>query len=107
MRARFILVAALTATVMPLHASNLPARLLGNQAPNDLAHRTIVVTPGTSFVSVASGEIVKFMVGEQSVTWHFDGPPGVFSLEQIVPRSVLSQQVRGQVEPNPLDRGGQ
>lgn len=105
MQVRSILTVALTIASLQLHASTLPTPLLGKPVTPDLAQRTVVITPATTYVSVVSGETVKFVIGDKAITWHFDGPEGPFNFAQIVPPGTLTHSVRGRVATNPLYHG--
>lgn len=78
--------------------------LLGAPAPLSAATRTIVVEPGTRWVNVTGGEVVKFVVGDRAFAWSFDGidTAGSFDLNQIAPRGLLTQPVQTYMAPNPL-----
>lgn len=85
--------------------------LLGDPAPVSAATRTIVITPATSAVNVTGGEIVRFVVGDRSFAWNFDGAESAsaFALNLTAPAGVLDHQVMAYVAPNPLyigDGGG-
>ena len=105
MQVRSILTVALTFSSLQLHASTLPTPLLGEPAPRNVAQRTVVITPDTTYVTVVSGETVKFVIGDKAINWHFDGPEGPFNLAQIVPPGTLAHTVRGKVAVNPLYQG--
>ncbi|MDC8759911.1 CzcE family metal-binding protein [Janthinobacterium fluminis] len=78
--------------------------LIGEPAPLSAATRTVWIQPGTRWVNVTGGEVVKFVVGDRAFAWNFNGADLVrgFDLSQIAPRGMLSQPVRGYVAANPL-----
>ena len=99
---RGVLVAALTAAMVPAAHAVLPTDLLGEPAPLYAASRTILIEPGTRWVNVTGGEIVKFVVGDKAFAWHFNGIAGTFDLTQIAPQGVLTHSVRTYQAPDPL-----
>jgi len=80
--------------------------LLGDAAPVAAAQRTIVITPDTKYVNVTGGEIVKFVVNNQTFAWHFDVAFTVtsFELNLVAPAGMLSQKVIANVERDPMYR---
>lgn len=103
-----ILIAMLsTACVSPMN-SMTRLDLLGNPAPVAAATRTIFITPDTKFVNVAGGETIKFVAGDKSFAWTFDGPVAgyAFDLEKAAPPGVLDHRVEAYVDPNLLYLGG-
>lgn len=97
-------VAVLTASASTF-AQPLPRLdLLGDSVPVSAATRTIIITPDTKYVNVTGGETVKFVVGDKSFAWSFDGSTVVpaFDLNRTAPPSVLDHKVRAYIEPNPL-----
>lgn len=81
--------------------------LLGDPAPLSAATRTIVISPATNAVNVTGGEIVRFVVGDKSFAWNFDGATSAmaFALNLTAPAGVLDHEVFAYVAPNPLDIG--
>lgn len=104
-------------TLLPLFALALTAcapmdysrrvDLLGEPAPVSAATRVIAITPGTKYVNVTGGEIVRFVVGDKSYAWNFDGGDyaDAFALNLTAPPGVLDHTVIAYVEPNPLYSG--
>ena len=80
--------------------------LLGDPAPLSAAQRTIVITPEAKYVSVTGGEIVKFVVGQQSFAWQFDVALTVSALDLnlVAPVGVLTQKIIAYVTPDPMYR---
>ncbi|PFH10452.1 heavy-metal resistance protein CzcE [Collimonas sp. PA-H2] len=91
-------------------ACSLPPRidLLGDPAVVTAATRTIVITPDTSYVNVTGGEIIRFVVGDKSFAWNFDGADYLekFDLNQTAPPGMLDHKVIAYVAANPLYSGG-
>ena len=83
--------------------------LLGSPAPPTAATRSIVVTPDTRWVNVTGGEIVRFVVADNTFTWNFNNSPTVssFDLRQVAPAGLFDHQVEAYVAPNPLYIGGE
>lgn len=81
--------------------------LLGDPAPVSAASRAIVITPATSAVNVTGGEIVKFVAGDKSFAWNFDGANFVnaFELNLAAPPGVLDHKVMAYIAPNPMYSG--
>jgi hypothetical protein len=102
---KLIAVVAMLAASASVFAEAQPRfNLRGDSAPVSDATRTIVITADTKYVNVTGGETVKFVVGEKSFAWIFDGPQSVlsFDLDRTVPPSVLDHKVVAYVAPNPL-----
>jgi hypothetical protein len=68
--------------------------------------RTIVVTPSTKYINVAHGDIVKLKIGDQEMTWNFDGVTRPFDLSKIAPQGALDHKVEVYVETNMPRDGG-
>jgi hypothetical protein len=99
--------AVIAAACAGLHGT--PATdLLGDPAPVAAATRTIVLTPATRHVNVTGGQIVKFVNGEKSFAWNFDGAEDVsaFDLARVAPAGTLDHQVMAYIAPNPMYMGG-
>ena len=99
-----------TACVSPI-GSTSRLDLLGDPAPVSAATRTIVIAQDTKYVNVIGGEIVKFVVGDKSFAWTFNGSYSAFDLNQIAPPGTLEHKLIAYVAPNPLyisdrDHGG-
>ena len=80
--------------------------LLGDPAVATAMTRTIVITPATPYVNVKGGEVVKFVVGDQTFAWNFNGVVESFDLHRIAPAGVLDHPVIAYVGENPDDMGG-
>jgi photosystem II stability/assembly factor-like uncharacterized protein len=76
MKSRLLLLTTLAAILSVACASpssnSVPANYLGEPAWPFAATRTIVVEPGTRWVNVTGGDIVKFMAGGKTFAWNFD-----------------------------------
>ena len=81
--------------------------LLGDPAPVSAATRTIVISPTTKYVNVTGGETVRFVAGDKSFAWNFDGEEyaPAFELNLTAPPGVLDHKVMAYVAPNPLYMG--
>jgi hypothetical protein len=84
--------------------NSVPANYLGEPGSPSAATRTIVVEPGTRWVNVTGGDIVKFKAGGKTFVWNFDVADGVasFELNRIAPPGALNHPVVAYVAPNPL-----
>lgn len=102
-----VLAATLSLAALPSLAE-IPRRLLGDLAPPEAAERTITITPGTRYVNVEGGEIVRFEAGGTSFAWNFDAGENVmaFDLNQVAPLGMLGRPVIVYISPNPLYTGG-
>src|SRR5262249_40720217 len=87
---------------------------LGTPADNLQAGRVIRVTPSTRWGNVNENETVRFVVGDQSFAWQFNGsrgafprgplrPSGVFALANSAPSGVVSHPVNVYVGADPLE----
>jgi hypothetical protein len=78
--------------------------LFGQSAPESMANYTIVIRPETRYVNVEGGEVVRFIIGSQSFTWHFNvaRTVGAFDLNEVAPPGMLDHTVRAYVAPDPL-----
>lgn len=86
-------------------ATSLPRiDLLGDAIPVSAATRIIVITPNTKYVNVTGGENVRFVAGDKSFAWNFDGALQIssFDLNRTAPANVLDHRVIAYVAPNPL-----
>ena len=97
-----IVLVGLSASASTFAESLTKLALLGDPISVSAATRTIVIAPDTKYVNVTGGETVKFLVGDKSFAWRFDGPFSSFNLARIAPPSVLYHKVVAYVAPNPL-----
>ena len=81
---------------------------LGEPAPLSTATRQVNIAPDTSYVDVADGETVKFVVGDKSFAWKFDGSPDgyAFDLQRVAPPAFFTHVVDANVAANPMYVGG-
>jgi hypothetical protein len=81
--------------------------LLGDPAPVSAATRAVVITRATHSVNVTGGEIIRFVVGDKSFAWNFDGGAMVsaFELNLAAPPGVLDHKVMAYVAPDPRYSG--
>jgi hypothetical protein len=77
--------------------------LLGTAAPSSAATRIIVIYPSTRYVNVEGGQIVRFLAGDKTFTWHFNvaRTVGSFDLNQVFPAGILDHVVRAYITPDP------
>jgi Heavy-metal resistance protein CzcE len=86
-----------------IQSSATDTRLWGSPAPAAAATKTIVVTPETKFVNLIGGDIVRFVVGDQSFTWSFDGIYFPASIDMSkVSNGLLQRPLTAYVESNPM-----
>lgn len=97
-----IVTAMLSTACMSPTGSSPRLDMLGAAAPVSAAERTIVIAPGTRYVNVIGGETVKFVAGDKSFAWTFDGAYSAFDLNQAAPAGMLDHRVTAYVAPNPL-----
>jgi len=109
MKCKFICISLLILAAMLSTACMSPMTpehrlsLYGDRVPVTAAERTIVIRPDTKYVNVVGGEIVKFVVGEKSFAWDFNGisEGHVFDLNLAAPPGLLDHRVISYVDPNP------
>ncbi len=78
----------------------------GDSATDSAATKTVVIGPETRFVNVTGGEVIKFVDGDRSFAWNFDGPYGyAFELNRVAPPGVLDHRVTAYVDPDPYYNG--
>lgn len=98
--AALISLASLAAHAAPLSSyASTPAALLGASATQEVATRVIALTPGTSYVNVVYGDVVRFDTGAQSFTIKFDGVRQAFDLNALAPAGALNRTVKVYVSP--------
>jgi hypothetical protein len=95
-----------------LATAMLPAvagdNLFGDRVEPLSASRTVVVGANTGHVNVTGGDVVKFVVGDKSFAWAFNGPSsiGEIDLNEIAPAGTLDHTVKVYVARNPDTDGG-
>jgi hypothetical protein len=102
-----VLLAILSAASLTATGAEPRIDLLGEPAPDSSASRTIVINPDTTSVHVTGGDIVKFIAGDKTFTWNFDGPLSVtrVRLNRVAPAGVFDHEVSAYVSPNPMYLG--
>ena len=98
----------LTSTCLSAFADQSHSTLLGDPAAPSAAVRTIVIGQGTGYVNVTRGEVVKFVVGDKTFAWDFNGPSNiaVIDLNAVAPSGVLDHAVKAYIARNLIDDGG-
>ncbi len=88
--------------------ANRTAALYGSPAEVSTAARTILLSPGTKYVNVASGETVAFQSGSQTTAWTFAEIVHGSStdLGTILPGMSNAQGVRVYIDRSRLFTGG-
>ena len=76
--------------------------LFGSPGAVSMVTRAIAIKPGTNYVNVTGGEVIRFDVGDKSFVWNFSGTRSSFDLARVAPSSVLDRKVTAYVAPNPL-----
>ncbi|HEY4318022.1 MAG TPA: CzcE family metal-binding protein, partial [Herbaspirillum sp.] len=94
--------AALLAGCAGIHDKGDRTDLWGTPTTAAAATKTIVITPDTRFVNLVGGDVVRFVVGDQSFTWSFDGIyfPAAVDISKIS-NGLLHRPVMAYVEGNP------
>ncbi|HEY8027055.1 MAG TPA: CzcE family metal-binding protein [Burkholderiaceae bacterium] len=78
----------------------------GEPVPPSATTRTIVIAPDTKYVNVTGGEVIRFVEGEKSFGWSFDGQLGyAFELNRVAPPGILDHHVMAYVDPDPYYSG--
>ncbi|MEN3295636.1 MAG: hypothetical protein V7642_4889 [Burkholderiales bacterium] len=82
--------------------------LYGDPAPASAGQRTIVIGPGTRYVNVEGGEIIRFVAGGKEFGWNFYVARGIsnFRLNDVAPSGVLDHEVQAYISPDPRYIGG-
>ncbi len=82
------------------------AQRWGDPAADAAATKTVLIEPGTQYVNVTGGEVVKFVDGDKSFAWNFDGPYAyTFDLSRVAPPGVLDHRVTAYVDADPYMNG--
>jgi len=78
------------------------AHLWGDPVPTTAGTRTIEIRPDTRYVNVTEGDVIRFVDGDKSFAWAFDGSCGYqFDLARVAPSGVLDHSVIAYVDPDP------
>jgi len=77
--------------------------LWGSPATAAAATKTIVVTPQMTYVNLIGGDVVRFVVGDKSFTWSFDGAyfPAAIDISKVS-NGLLQRPLIAYVEANPM-----
>jgi hypothetical protein len=75
-------------------AAVVPTRLLGEPAAPVQAGRTVVITPGTRYVNVTEGDVVRFVAKGKVFAFNFDSSAITsFRLNRVAPPGLLDHTV--------------
>jgi uncharacterized protein (UPF0333 family) len=98
-----LLPALLLAGCAGTHAADERTDLWGSPASAAAATKTIVVTPQTAYVNLIGGDVVRFVVGDKSFTWSFDGNyfPAAIDISKVS-NGLLQRPLIAYVEVNPM-----
>ncbi len=79
----------------------VPVDLLGDLTSASEASRTIAIGPGTRYVNVAQGEVVRFIANGREFAFNFDGVADIssFDLQRVAPAGMLDHSVIAYVAP--------
>jgi hypothetical protein len=93
----------MSAVALPAVAATDSTEFLGASAPSSSARQEIRIKPDTKYVNVVGGDIVKFVVGEKTFTWNFNGGRnfGSFDLNQVAPAGLLDRPLTVYIAPDP------
>ncbi len=82
------------ATGLSVFAQTVPDKYLGTPIPVSDKLRTITIGPDTKHVNVDHDEAVRFVVGETTFAWRFDGAGArSVNLQQVAPGGALARPV--------------
>jgi hypothetical protein len=97
------LLSVLLAGCANMQTTDVRTDFWGSPAPAAAATKTIVVTPETKFVNLIGGDIVRFVVGDKSFTWSFDGAyfPAAIDISKVS-NGLLQRPLMAYVEANPM-----
>ena len=72
------------------------------------ANSTIVIEPGTNYVNVTKGDVVKFISGDKTFAFHFNEVSTLseVDLNDIAPAGTLTHPVKVYLRRNPTTDGG-
>jgi hypothetical protein len=85
-------------------ATMSPKSLLGDPVSAEQGLRTVEIKPGTKFVNVDHGEIIKFVANGKEFGFNFDDHNHMpFNLQQVAPAGVLDHQVMVYENEGPAD----
>ena len=83
-------------------------KLMGDPAQPSAETLTAVITPERRSVNVMAGQAVRFIVGDKSFTWNFDGTryTAPIDLRTIAPPGLIDRPVIIYIWNNPAYLGG-
>ncbi len=82
--------------------AEVPTELLGSQVDPSQAQQTVVIAPGTKWVNVTQGDVVRFESQGQDFAIAFNGPDQeAFNLARLAPAGALDHPVTVYVARNP------
>jgi hypothetical protein len=97
-------VASLTLSAAGLATAKMnDADVLGHFAQPSAAHRAVVITEKTKWITVERGEVVRFESKGQEFAWTFDGVASTFALSKVAPTGALDRDLIVYVWPNAQD----
>lgn len=101
-----LLFATLAGCLAPMDAQRR-IKFLGDPADAAAAIRSVSIGPDTSYVNVTGGDIIRFVVGDKTFAWNFNGAGEYhFDLVLVAPPGVLDHKVMVYVRPDPFTNGG-
>jgi hypothetical protein len=97
----------LTITALSARAAGSYADLYGDAVEPSAASRTIAIDPNTSYVNVSRGDTVKFLVGDKTFAWRFDGAGTIseVDLNNIAPANLIDHTVKVYIKRTPMYDG--
>jgi len=96
-------VLALSGASFGAFANVTDADMFGKPAPQSEAQRTVVINPGTKWITVQRGEVVRFVANNQEFAWDFDALSSSFDLKRIAPAGALDRKLVVYIWPNAED----
>jgi len=95
-------------TALPSVAADNDQNMLGRGESPATVDRTIVIEPGTTYVNVDRGDVVRFVVGNQSFAWCFNTPTTIseVNVNDIAPAGMINHVVKAYIKRIPIYDGG-
>jgi hypothetical protein len=95
----------LASATMPAFAADDYTRLMGESVPSGHADRTVVIGSSTSYVNVTNGDVIKFVVGDKTFSWAFNGASTIseIDLNKLTPPGLLDHTVKVYIAKAPGD----
>jgi len=102
-----VLALLLSAAILPNCAAEGDTNVFGSAVDPATANRAIFIGTYTESVNVTSGEAIRFVVGDKSFGWRFDGSSRIseIDLNKIAPPGVLNRTVKVYIQRNPERNG--